>query len=54
MGRSTSALRAEIPSGALVAFLHKGLQLLHIEAHIDEVGGRLCGGATGRPLGMNP
>ena len=38
LGRSNSALRGEVPSGALVSFLHKGLQYLQIETHLDEVG----------------
>ena len=37
MGRTNTALRSEIPAGALVSFLHKGLQFLQIETHLDEV-----------------
>ena len=37
LGRTSSAVRGDLPSGALVSFLHKGLQYMQIEAHLDEV-----------------
>jgi transducin (beta)-like 1 len=33
----TAALAAEVPPGALVAFLAKGLEYVSIEEHVDEV-----------------
>ena len=40
LGRSNTVIRSEVPAGALVMFLHKGLQYLQVESHLDEV--RCC------------
>lgn len=43
----SSVITTEMPPGALVSFLQKGLQYVGIEAHINEV--RATGGSsTGR------
>lgn len=33
----TSVIKTELPPGALVSFIQKGLQYVGIEAHINEV-----------------
>ena len=51
---------ADVPPGALIAFLQKGLQYVEIESHLQEVRGRRAGHGEGArpslpaPSGRSP